>query len=161
MSEEYSYKNSGKDYKKVLKEQSYSNKTKNFNLPLGIKTPLESGTLNNENLFKMHFNLEDQIEDNFKNLLLTKKGERLNSDFGTNLKEIFSLKSKGNVKSAAMEEIRASVEKFIPLIKLIDFTILEEPKGSDDELIYLLNIKYSIPDINNNKSIIIKLKTSG
>ena len=64
MSEEYSYKNSGKDYKKVLKEQNYSNKTKNFSLPLGIKTPLEPGSLNNENLFKMHFSLEDQIEDN-------------------------------------------------------------------------------------------------
>tara|TARA_Y100000592_G_scaffold98656_1_gene172325 strand:- start:141 stop:626 length:486 start_codon:yes stop_codon:yes gene_type:complete len=161
MSEEYNYKNSGKSYNDAVKESNYANKRQNINLPLGIKTPLEPGLLNNENLFKMHFNIEDQIEDNLKNLLLTRKGERLNSDFGTNLKEIFSLRSKGDVQATAMEEIKIAVNKFIPSINLIDFTISEESRGSDDELVYLLIIKYSISGISNNKSMTLKLKTSG
>lgn len=160
MSEEFSFKNSGKSYKSAVEESGYLNKSQ-VSVPIGIKTPLEPGTLNNENLFKMHFNLEDQIEDNFKNLLLTKKGERLNSDFGTNLKEIFSLKDKESIQSIAMEEVRIAVEKYLSVIELIDFTISEEERGSNDEIIYLLVIRYGIPGINNNKTITLRLKTSG
>jgi len=160
MSEEFNFKNSGKSYDSVVSEQAYSNKNKSPT-PIGIKTPLEPGVLNNENLFKMHFNIEDQIEDNFKNLLLTRKGERLNSDFGTNLKEIFSFKDEGDIQSTAMEEVRIAVEKYLPVINLLDFTISEENRGANDEIIYLLQIRYNISGINNNKTMTLRLKTSG
>jgi phage baseplate assembly protein W len=160
MSEEFNFKNSGKSYNSVVSEQAYSNKNKSPT-PIGIKTPLEPGVLNNENLFKMHFSIEDQIEDNFKNLLLTRKGERLNSDFGTNLKEIFSFKDEGDIQSTAMEEVRIAVEKYLPVINLLDFAISEENRGTNDEMIYLLQIRYNISGINNNKTMTLKLKTSG
>ena len=44
--------------------------------PIGIKTPLSLGQ-DADGIFSMHFKLEDQIQDNFRNLLLTNNGERL------------------------------------------------------------------------------------
>ena len=38
--------------------------------PIGIKTPLERGSSYGETLFKMHFDITEQIQDNLKNLIM-------------------------------------------------------------------------------------------
>ena len=161
MSKEYKFKSSGKLYKQAVQEALFFKKIKKEKIPIGIKTPLESGVLNNENLFKMNFKVEDQIEDNFKNLLLTRKGEKLGSSFGTNLREIFSLKNKENIKEIAIEEIRNAVELYLPDIILINSEISEKNNGKDLEILYKLVINYRISGIDNTKSITIELETSG
>ena len=63
----------------IEKDQLYVETANNkiiSNKPIGISTPLTKGFRNNESLFKMHYVLENQIDDNLKNLLMTKKGER-------------------------------------------------------------------------------------
>tara|TARA_Y100001937_G_scaffold114971_1_gene165294 strand:+ start:165 stop:650 length:486 start_codon:yes stop_codon:yes gene_type:complete len=161
MSKEYKFKSVGKKYEEAVKESNYSDRLSSKNSPIGIRTPLESGVLNNENLFKMNFTLEDQIEDNFKNLLLTRRGEKLGSNFGTSLREIFSLKSSEDIQEIAMSEISRSIEQYLPVINLIDSTMNEIKNGVEDELIYDLTIKYRIIGNNKVKSITVKLDTSG
>ena len=94
--------------------------------PIGIKTPLEKGTVKNETLFKMHFNIVDQIKDNLKNLIMTQKGERLGyPDFGTNLRAIYSNTSLAEnedlVADYASQDIKKAVEKYMPNLNLVDF----------------------------------------
>ena len=60
-------------------------------LPLGIKMPLERGSKSYESLFKMNTNIFDQVSNNFKTFLMTKKGELLcKPNFGTILHEIYN-----------------------------------------------------------------------
>lgn len=92
--------------------------------PIGIKTPLERGNVKKETLFKMHFDIIDQIEDNLKNLIMTQKGERLGfPDFGTNLRQIYSNNtlSEQEIVDLASEEIRLSVQKYMPSLELQEF----------------------------------------
>ena len=92
--------------------------------PIGIKTPLERGKRQEETLFKMHFNISDQIRDNLKNLIMTQQGERLGfPDFGTRLKEIYSNNdlTEDDIADIASREIQTSVEKYMPSISLTEF----------------------------------------
>jgi phage baseplate assembly protein W len=90
-------------------------------LPIGIQTPLE---LNNGDLFKMHYRLEDQITDNLRNLIATNKGERLgNPEFGTNLKRVqYDAPNKEDAEIEMMAKISGAVSKFMPFVTLVDFT---------------------------------------
>lgn len=92
--------------------------------PIGIKTPLEKGNNHGETLFKMHFNISDQIKDNLKNLIMTQKGERLGfPDYGTNLRSIYSNTSltEDQIADMATNEISNTVSKYMPNIRLEQF----------------------------------------
>tara|TARA_B100001059_G_C17832875_1_gene585886 strand:- start:1263 stop:1850 length:588 start_codon:yes stop_codon:yes gene_type:complete len=92
--------------------------------PIGIKTPLERGTSKKETLFKMHYNIIDQLEDNLKNLVMTQKGERLGfPDYGTRLREIYSNNTldENEIADLASNEIQNVVQKFMPSIRLVEF----------------------------------------
>ena len=92
--------------------------------PIGIKTPLERGKLKGETLFKMHFNIVDQIKDNLKNLIMTQKGERLGfPDYGTSLRTIYSNTSltEDQIAELASFEIKSAVKTYMPNIRLSEF----------------------------------------
>jgi|13_taG_2_1085334.scaffolds.fasta_scaffold00007_13 phage baseplate assembly protein W len=92
--------------------------------PIGIKTPLEKGNLKDETLFKMHFNILDQIRDNLKNLIMTQKGERLGfPDYGTRLRAVYSNTSltDDQIADYASLEIKNVVSKYMPNITLSEF----------------------------------------
>lgn len=92
--------------------------------PIGIKIPLERGTSKKETLFKMHYDILDQIEDNLKNLIMTQKGERLGfPDYGTSLREIYSNNTleENEIADLASEEVREAVQKFMPSLRLVKF----------------------------------------
>ena len=92
--------------------------------PIGIKTPLEKGANTSESLFKMHFDIFDQVEDNLKNLILTQKRQRLGfPDFGTNIKQLYSKNtlSDDEVADIVSNEIQHAVNKYMPNLKLVNF----------------------------------------
>ena len=92
--------------------------------PIGIKTPLERGSKSKETLFKMHFDISEQVKDNLKNLIMTQKGERLGfPDFGTNLRQIYSNNTltKDQIVDIASKEISNVVSKYMPSIRLEEF----------------------------------------
>ena len=106
---------SGKAKSKLFKPEKF---------PIGIKTPIEPGYRDNEDLFKMHFEPFEQIKDNLKNLVLTQKGERLGfPDFGTDLLSIYSNTelTDEEVSDVVMSEIQAAVSKYMPSIFLQNF----------------------------------------
>ena len=92
-------------------------------VPIGIKTPLEIGTSSLESLFKMNYKINDQILDNLKNLLMTKKGERLGfNDYGTDLWKVYNSNfSKEEIYEYAMSEIQKAVKTYMPSIELENF----------------------------------------
>lgn len=91
--------------------------------PIGIKTPLAKGSNNKDTLFEMHYEIVDQIKDNLKNLILTRKGERLGfADFGTNIHLVYSQDlSQDQISDFVMSEITSAVSKYMPAIDLENF----------------------------------------
>lgn len=104
-----------------------NNKQKSFipeKFPIGIKTPLEKGYRDNETLFKMHFDVSEQIKDNLKNLIMTQKGERLGfPDFGTNLSLLYSNTNltDDEIVELAVFEIQEVASKYMPSLRLTNF----------------------------------------
>ena len=104
-----------------LREAFESSKESNaFMFPIGIKTPLELGQESGDSLFKMHYKLENQIADNLKNLILTRKGERIGFyDFGTDIHKTYSAGlSEDELTDFVMKEISEAVSKYMPAINL-------------------------------------------
>lgn len=86
-------------------------------LPIGIKTPVESGT-DGFGIFAMHTDIKEQIADNLKNLVLTNWGERLgNYYFGANLRPLLAdFSHKENFDEEAMVRINTAITKYMPFV---------------------------------------------
>jgi|APSaa5957512535_1039671.scaffolds.fasta_scaffold37767_2 phage baseplate assembly protein W len=142
---------------KLKEYRDRNNVTPHQPLPIGIKTPL---SLKNSGLFEMHYDLENQIKDNFRNLLLTNKGERLgNPVFGADLRKTqYSVSNKEEATLEIMSKVQDAVSKFMPFINLLDFKTSEIRSdkidrdscetGPGGQL--LVRITYSIPQVNGN-----------
>jgi phage baseplate assembly protein W len=120
--------------------------------PIGLKTPLTR--IDNGNLYAVHTNPIDQIKDNFKNLILTNKGERLGRyDFGANLNSIlFDITTFSSYEIIAKQMIIESTKKYIPAINISNIEIgvatKEETFSGLDQLAYISK-KYITADNRN------------
>lgn len=119
--------------------------------PIGIKTPLELGG----DLFYVYDNPVKQLTDNFRNLILTNKGERLGRySFGANLKAIvFEYSNSPNFNQILNEVIISETQKYIPAIQIISIEPenIEKNEKNDLNLIGLamvrIRINYIIPKL--------------
>lgn len=100
-------------------------------LPIGIKTPLESGDDTTE-LFKMHLDPLAQLADNLRNLVQTNNGDRLGRfDFGCNLKSLVFDRNgsqESDYEKVITESIQNQVRKYIPPIIINNIDINPEEK---------------------------------
>ena len=94
-------------------------------LPLGIKTPLALNRKSLDSLFAMHYEIADQIQDNLRNLMMTNPGERLGRpDYGAGLRELtMEMLSSDDFESVLMGRIKATVDKYLPIVELSNFTL--------------------------------------
>ena len=97
--------------------------------PIGIKTPIELEIAQGD-FVVMHRNLADNIRDNFRNMILTNRGERLLlGDFGGNLLPLaFELIDENGI-NGALARIKSTTEKYMPYISLSTF----EPLVTESE----------------------------
>lgn len=118
-------------------------------IPFGIKTPIElaHGT---DDLFVMHYEVQDQVRDNLKNLLLTNHGERLAQyKFGANLRPLCSeYANKESFDSDAMININTAIKTFMPYIVPLEFKSAVEKDNQQTGLARLtISVIYSIPKL--------------
>lgn len=122
--------------------------------PIGIKTPLESGT-EQDGLFKMHRNIEDTISDNLRNLILTNHGERLfRYDYGANLREIAFELGTDEGDFEAINRIRNAVRKYLPFISLQTFETTTIPQTRNNSSKVVIKITYTVPTLNGRQRMI-------
>jgi phage baseplate assembly protein W len=91
-------------------------------LPVGIKTPLELGSI--DGIFLMHHNIADQVNDNLQNLIKTNFGERLGLyAFGANLRPLVTeWTTLDDFDARAMQRISAAIQKWMPYVSLENYT---------------------------------------
>lgn len=136
----YSFKSSGKTRDKEEIETVSQSPT-----PYGIKTPMSLGV--SEGLLTMNYSLQDQFQDNLRNLLLTNWGERVGLyNFGANLKPLTTeFVSQEDFDNEAIERIRNAVERWMPFIDLEDFSSEIDRIENTSTGIIRINITYNIP----------------
>ncbi len=134
--------------------------TKN-EVPIGIKTPLRLGS-QNDGIFSMHFSLTDQIQDNFRNLLLTNHGERLGLyDFGTNLRELSLEYGQETFDVEAIRRIRTAISRYMPFIEPRTFESTVVSSGNAISNIRLM-ITYDLPNLGvSSKKIEVTISVGG
>lgn len=138
-----SFKSSG-----ILSDSNIFNKKINKK-PAGISTPVSFSELNEEN-FKLHISAADQIKDNFRNLVLTNKGERLgNYDYGSDLRKFVSeISNIANFESSIMENILHATQKFMPMVDLESFNAEYNDDTEQELKNIIVTIAYNIPIMN-------------
>lgn len=149
----FKFKSSGKNVDRVKKELERINK-ESQDLPLGFALPLDTNSSGN-GLFKMNTLLQDQLEDNFKTLVLTRPGERLGfPDYGVDLSDVLYGLGQEDIDQVAMNRIKSAVDKYMPFVQLNGFTSNYENSDSSKTV---LNI-YIIYQINNSQEKTLNLK---
>ena len=100
--------------------------TQYANYAIGITLPLTFG----ENTFEQSFLTKDQIKSNIKNLLLTKKGERiLQPEFGSGLQSLLFEPNVDDLAGKIEDTINDSLKKWLPYVTMEEINI-----ESTDEL---------------------------
>ncbi len=88
---------------------------------IGITLPITNG---NTGMFAQSTTVFQQVKSNFKNLILTKKGERLmQPEFGTDLHRILFENITENTLENARLTVVEAVERWMPFLELQQFEV--------------------------------------
>lgn len=91
------------------------------NFAVGITLPIQKG---NEGYFRQSFRTFDQIRSNLKNLLLTKRGERIfQPDFGSGLHDLLFNPATEKFEEDLETTINDAVAKWLPYVIVEDINI--------------------------------------
>ena len=113
------------------------------NFAVGITLPIQRG---NDGYFRQSFRTFDQVRSNLKNLLLTKKGERLlQPEFGSGLHDLLFNPATEKFEEDLETTINNAVAKWWPYITVEDIDI---------------NISKEMTD-NNQAKVSLKFKQEG
>lgn len=95
---------------------------------IGITLPITNG---NTGMFAQSTSLIQQIKSNFKNLILTKKGERvMQPEFGTDLHRIlFENITEDTLENARLTVVQAT-EQWMPFLEVINFDVINPVNGN-------------------------------
>ena len=112
---------------------------------IGITLPIQIGNV----AFNQSFTTAVQIESNIKNLLLTKKGERLmQPDFGCGLQELLFEPNDSDLESRIEDIINNAVSFWLPSVTVAAIDITSEPSQKDVNRINV-KITYRFADSSN------------
>mgnify|MGYP003323021408 CR=1 FL=1 len=155
--QDFNFKSSGRTVSRAKRQLEKASK-ENELLPLGFSLPLDINSSGN-GLFKMNTKLEDQLEDNFKTLVLTKPGERLGfPDYGVDLSDVLHGLGQEDIDQVAMDRIKSAVDSFMPFVQLKGFSSSYENSDGDATILNM----YIIYQINSSpeKTLNLKLELS-
>jgi uncharacterized protein len=109
---------------------------------IGITLPLTFGN----NTFEQSYLTKDQVKSNIKNLLLTKKGERiLQPEFGSGLQELLFEQSVDDLEGKIEDTINESLQQWLPYVTVDEITIESTNELKDNNRVNV-SIKFRIGD---------------
>lgn len=105
---------------------------------IGITLPLQ---LSNTGYFAQSISIFEQVKSNFKNLMMTRKGERLmQPEFGTDLHNIVFNQITEETLDNMKLSVSAAVERWMPFLEVVEITA-NSPTDSDYNKV-LLKVDY-------------------
>ncbi len=118
--------------------------------PIGIKVPV-SLSETGDSLLTMHTDIEKNIADNFRNMIMTNHGERVGLyDFGANLTELAFELGSDDFDSEAVRRIRRTTQKYMPFIQLLTFEPIVERRDNKEVAKVGVRITYRVNTLSQN-----------
>jgi len=116
---------------------------------IGLSLPVKFGRNGDFNRTKTTLK---QTASNIKNLLLTRKGERLgNPTFGSELMSTLFEPMDGDLETKVEESIRASLSEFLPFVNLLDIKFSKSENTLSTKIIFTIDIdNTTIEEVNLN-----------
>jgi phage baseplate assembly protein W len=112
------------------------------NYAIGITLPLTFG----ESTFEQSFQTKDQIKSNIKNLLLTKRGERiLQPQFGSGLQSLLFEQNVDDLEGRIEDTINDSLKQWLPYVTAEEIDIESTDELRDNNKLNV-SIKFRIGD---------------
>ena len=109
---------------------------------IGITLPLTFG----ESTFEQSFQTKDQVKSNIKNLLLTKRGERiLQPQFGSGLQSLLFEPNVDDFESRIENTINQSLEQWLPYVTAEEIEVDSSDTLKDNNRINV-SVKFRIGD---------------
>ena len=103
----------------------------------------------------MHTDIEKNIADNFRNMIMTNHGERMGLyDFGGNLKELAFELGSDDFDSEAARRIRRTTQKYMPFIQLITFEPLVDRNDNKEVAKVGVRITYKVNTLSQKDRVI-------
>lgn len=121
----------------------------------GLLTPI-SLSKNIGSLYNTSTQIDTQIIDNFRNMLLTNHGERLVLiDYGGNINNMISERSaRPDWDQMVATQITATTQKYMPYITIDSVQSISQPPKSDGFSRIIVAVNFSIPKLGvQNKRI--------
>lgn len=117
----------------------FINKTQN--IALGLMIPFNNP---NNGVFVLSYTTRDQMISNFKNLLLTAKGERIyQPNFGTNIQKLLFEPNVEDITSNIIDDITSATLIYCPYINIQKITV----RNLDNLLALVIDIVFNL--VNN------------
>ena len=114
---------------------------------IGLSLPIKFGRQGDFNRTKKTIK---QTKSNIKNLLLTRRGERLgNPTFGSELMSVLFEPMDGDLETKLEESIRASLSEFLPFVNLLDIKFSRNKNTIFPKIIFTMDIdNTTIEEVN-------------
>jgi len=114
---------------------------------IGLTLPISFGRDGDFNRTKKTIK---QTKSNIKNLLLTRRGERLgNPTFGSELMSVLFEPMDGDLETKLEEAIRASLSEFLPFVNLLDIKFSRSENTISPKIIFTMDIdNTTIEEVN-------------
>ena len=96
---------------------------------IGITLPIQRG---NGGFFAQSYQTSEQVKSNIKNLILTRKGERImQPDFGTKLYEALFSPNTDDLETEIESSIEDAVQKWMPYVSIEDIMVDQSNTSRD------------------------------
>ena len=107
------------------------------NVLIGLQLPLG---VHQDGVFKQTQTLLEQTKSNIRNLLLTRRGERLgNPTFGSDLLSVVFEPINDDTQNQIEEKIRASIEEFLPHVDVRKVTFEDSENTISPKIEFSIN----------------------
>lgn len=117
---------------------------------IGITLPFQRG---NNGYFAQSYQTIDQIKSNIKNLLLTKRRERLmHPNFGTALYEALFEQNTDDLEIKVQNSIEESIARWMPFIS-IEEIILDQSNSDRDRYNFNISISFRVSGQQNLETV--------
>ena len=138
------------------KEQFFNPLDLEPDIAIGVLLPFSN---KNGGLFELSYTTEEQAMSNLRNLLLTRKGERLMHPlFGSNLYSILFEQNSNNLADKINSSIRSDIEFWLPNIIVEDIVIDSNTVSGHD---LSIELQYRVTAVGEVKTLLLNALETG
>lgn len=134
----------------VLGSKQVKDLSENAHVAIGVTLPFVRG---NNGFFAQSYQTLDQVKSNIKNLLLTRKGERvMHPDFGTGLHELLFSQNTDELETKIQNTIESAIGYWLPYVTIEEINV-DQTTTNRDMYMFVVSITFRLAGQQNLETI--------